>query len=173
MHAKCTFKIYHIISVNFRPNLLHVHVSIFSFKDILRTVTCCTPNTIQFLQKYAVLRSGVVCPGPCVKGARSIGCGHQMLLKKTKDSKDQFIWRCHRLHRVTDGDRKLITKDVKLTIRHMSWLVDSKITLPTVVELMYLWAQGISVLEIMHELKVSKRTAVEWTVFFRECCFTN
>ena len=55
----------------------------------------------------------------------------------------------------------------------MSWLVDTKITLPTVVELMYLWAQGFSVSEIMHELKVSKRTAVEWTLFFQECCFTK
>ena len=40
-------------------------------------------------------------------------------------------------------------------------------------ELMYLWAQGFSVSEIMHELKVSKRTAVEWTLFFHECCFTK
>ena len=96
-----------------------------------------------------------------------------MALKKTNNSKDAFIWRCRRLHKVTDADRTFITKDVKLTIRHMSWLVDTKITLPTVVELMYLWAQGFSVLEIMHELKVSKRTAVKWTLFFHKCCFTK
>ena len=64
------------------------------------------------------------------------------------------------------------TKDVKLTIRYMSWLVDSKLALSSLVELMYLWSQGFTITEMVHELKISKKTVVEWTIFFRECCFT-
>ena len=63
-------------------------------------------------------------------------------------------------------------KDVKLTVRHESWLVDSKLPLESIVELMYLWSQSFSVDEIIHELKLSKKTVVEWTNFFRECCLT-
>ena len=37
---------------------------------------------------------------------------------------------------------------------------------------MYLWSQSFSVDEIIHELKLSKKTVVEWTNFFRECCLT-
>ena len=63
-------------------------------------------------------------------------------------------------------------KDIKLTVRHESWLVDSKLPLEFIVELMYLWSQSFSVDEIIHELKLSKKTVVEWTHFFRECCLT-
>ena len=35
----------------------------------------------------------------------------------------------------------------------------------------YLWAQSFSVDKIMHKLKLSKKTVVEWGHFFRECCF--
>ena len=48
-------------------------------------------------------------------------------------------------------------KDVKLTIRHESWLVDSKLPLQYIVELMYLWSQSFSVDVIMHELNLSKK----------------
>ena len=31
----------------------------------------------------------VSCPGPCIKGSRSLHCGQQMMLRKTNDSKDE------------------------------------------------------------------------------------
>ena len=37
---------------------------------------------------------------------------------------------------------------------------------------MYLWSQGFSIDEIIHELKLSKKTCIEWTVFFKEACLT-
>ena len=139
----------------------------------MQNVTCCMPTTIAFLQKHGALQSTVLCPGPCIKGSRSFGCGRNMSLKKTNDRKDVITWRCRCLHKVTKGNQAFVTKDVKLTIRHMSWLVDTKITLPTVIKLMYLWPQGFTVAEIIHKLKISRHTAVEWTLFFRECCFTK
>ena len=38
---------------------------------------------------------------------------------------------------------------------------------------MYLWSQSFTVDEIIHELKLSKKTVIEWTTFFRECCVTT
>ena len=96
-----------------------------------------------------------------------------MVSKKTNDTKDQEIWRCRKSHTVVKGNCKYTMKDVKLTIRHESWLVDSKLPLQYIVELMYLWSQSFSVDEIMHELKLSKKTVVEWANFFRESCFTT
>ena len=95
-----------------------------------------------------------------------------MVCKKTKDTKDEEIWRCRKVHTVVKGNLTYSMKDVKLTVRHESWLVDSKLPLESIVELMYLWSQSFSVDEIIHELKLSKKTVVEWTNFFRECCLT-
>ena len=54
----------------------------------------------------------------------------------------------------------------------MSWLVDAKIPLTSVIELMYLWSQGFIINEIIHELKLSRKTVIEWSILFRESCFS-
>ena len=76
------------------------------------------------------------------------------------------MWRCRKKHKVSSRQLTSVTKDVKLSIRHQSWLVDTKVPLPIVCELTYLWSQGFSIDEIIHKLKISKKTAIEWTVFF-------
>ena len=139
---------------------------------VLRDITSSTCHTVKFLQKNGVLQTNVSCPGPCIKGSRSLHCGQQMMLKKTNDSKDELMWRCRKKHKVCSGELTSVTKDVKLSIRHQSWLVDTKVPLTIVCELMYLWSQGFSIHEIIHELKLSKKTCIEWTVFFREACLT-
>ena len=93
-----------------------------------------------------------------------------MVLKVTNDSKDKFQWRCRRVHKVTKGDMIIKVKDVKVSIHHNSWLVDTKLPLETVVEFVYLWSQGFTHSEVMHELKLSKKTVTEWFMFFRESC---
>ena len=37
----------------------------------------------------------------------------------------------------------------------------------------YLWSQAFSLNEIIHELKISNKTAIEWCTFFRECCINR
>ena len=133
---------------------------------VLRDITTSTSNTVKFLQKNGVLQTNVSCPGPCIKGSRSLHCGQEMMLKKTNDSKDELMWRCRKKHKVCSGKLTSVTKDVKLSIRHQSWLVDTKVPVKIVCELMYLWSQGFSIDEIIYELKLSKKTCIEWTVFF-------
>ena len=77
------------------------------------------------------------------------------------------------MHQSEKNNKKYVTKDVKLSICHQSWLVDTKLTLETVLELIYLWSQSFSIKEIIHELKISNKTAVEWCTFFHECCIST
>ena len=83
-----------------------------------------------------------------------------MTLKLTNDNKDKYVWRCRKIHKTTKGDLVKVCKDVKLSIRHQSWLVDSKIPLETVTALTYLWSQGFTYQEIIHKLKISKKTVI-------------
>ena len=125
------------------------------------------------MQKQGILKLSVNCPGPLVQGKRLYGCGKPMQMKKTNDSTDSFVWRCRKVHKVIRNNIAYTIKDVKLSIRHHSWLVDSKITLEIVLELIYLWSQGFTQAEIIHELKLSNKTVTEWTNFFRESCIST
>ena len=84
------------------------------------------------------------------------------------ENRDKLMWKCRKVHTVSKGDRKYKCKDVKLSIRYESWLIDTKLPLKIVLELMYLWSQAFSMTEIIHELSLSKKTVIEWTTFFRE-----
>ena len=103
-------------------------------------------------------------------GKRLHGCGHPMQLKKTNDSKDRYVWRCRKIHKIIKNSVSYTVKDVKVSIRHHSWLVDTKLELEIVLEFIYLLSQGFSASEIKHELKISNKTITEWTLFLRESC---
>jgi len=139
----------------------------------LKNITDSKENTIHFMQKHHILLSSVKCPGPLFNGKRQGGCDHDMILKKTNDSKDIMQWRCRKVHKVHMNNMTYKIKDVKLSIRHNSWLVDTKISLETVLELIYLWSQGFTHSEVMHELKLSNKTVTEWFMFLREACINS
>ena len=124
------------------------------------------------MQKEGILQSSVNCPRPLVNGSRLHGCGKPMQLKKTNDSKDTYVWRCRKIHKVIRSNGIYTVKDVKLSIRHHSWIVDAKLSLEIILELIYLWSQGFSQGEIVHELKLSNKTVTEWKNFFRESCIS-
>ena len=67
---------------------------------------------------------------------------------------------------------KYKVKDIKLSLRHKSWIVDSKMSLESIVEITYLWLQGFNNNEIIHELKLINKTVIEWCNFFREWCLS-
>ena len=139
---------------------------------MLRDITSSKERTLDFLKKQHIIANEVLCPGPCVSGKRAFNCGKYMELKVTNDNKDKYMWRCRKTHTVTKGDHKYKCKDIKLSIRFQSWLVDCKLSLELVLELMYLWSQAFSLHEIIHELKLSKKTVIEWSTFLRECCIS-
>ena len=85
----------------------------YSFKQLLHNVTSLKETTIQFMQKEGILQFFVNCPGPLVNGSRLHGCGKPMQLKKTNDSKDTYVWRCRKIHKVIRSNGKYRVKDVK------------------------------------------------------------
>ena len=125
---------------------------------------------MNFMRKHVILQNSVACPGSLLAGGCQGGCGKEMQLKVTNDSKDKFQWHCCKAHTLHKDYGSYKVKDIKLSIRHQSWLVNSKLSLETVLEFVYLWSQGFTHSEVMHELKLSKKTVTEWFMFFRECC---
>ena len=119
-----------------------------------------------------VFRRSMECPGPIVNGSRLYNCGRPMVLKKTSDRADCHVWRCRRVHEYKAENKTYKTKDVKVSIRENSWLLDSKLSLEHIVEFIYLWSAGFNTEEIQHELKLSKRTIIEWSAYLRSTCFT-
>ena len=83
------------------------------------------------------------------------------------------MWRCRKVHTVVKQNKTYKCKDVKLSIRHNSWLIDSKLKLEIILEFMYLWSQAFSIKEIMHELRLTNKTVIEWSTFLRECCVST
>ena len=138
-----------------------------SFKEVITSITHTKHTCIEFLQKHNVLARQQKCPGPQIKGARNNYCGNEMALKCVKDRSDGYSWRCRKTHKIVEGDRKYVVKDVKLSIRYNSWIEDSNLSLEIIVQLIYLWSQGFSMSEMEHELKVSSRSLVEWTCYLR------
>ena len=101
-------------------NLYKIHLSIpfslCSFKRILTEVTCSNEKALCFLQHHGVLIRKLLCTGPAIKGKRRFGCGKEMTLKSTKDTKDGLVWQCRKIHKIDDSGEKKVTKDVKITV---------------------------------------------------------
>lgn len=147
----------------------YLHFLISSFKQVLRDITSTKKSCIHFLQRHGVLPSEMKCPGPLVNGKRTLNCDQYMALKNVKDRSDTFAWRCRKIHKIVKDEKEFKVKDVKVSIREGSWIKDAKLSIEEITEMMYLWSQGFDNKEIQHELKLSNKTVVEWTIFFREC----
>ena len=152
---------------------MYAHIAIFSFKDILSTITSSKLSCFKFLQDRGVLQKEMICPGPLRKGRRLLNCGHQMAVKSVKDRGDGLTWRCRKVHKITDGRKTFTTKEVKVSIRQNSWIEDSNLSLEAIVELLYWWSQGHDIATVEHELKISKKTLIEWFMYFRDVCTTK
>ena len=100
----------------------------FSFKCILTEIIFLKETTVNFMKEHAVLKSSLICPGSCISGKRMDSCGKHMEIKVTNDNKDKFMWHCRKVHRSEKNNKKYVTKDVKLSIHHQSWLADTKLT---------------------------------------------
>ena len=95
---------------------LYITIKLFSFKRLLREVTCSKDESLKFMKQQQILLSSVKCPGPCINGQWTGSCGKDMELKKNNDNRDQYMWRCRRVHKVQTQMKQYVTKDVKLTI---------------------------------------------------------
>ena len=95
---------------------LYIIITLFRFKRLLHEVTCSKDESIKFMKQQHILSSSVKCPGPCINGQHMELCGKPMELKKTNNNRDQYMWRCRRVHKVQAKMKQYMTKDVKLTI---------------------------------------------------------
>ena len=98
---------------------IYIIIKFFSFKRLLHEVTCSKDESIKFMKQQHILAlsvKSVKCPGPCINGKCTYSCGKPMELEKNNDNKDQYMWRCRRVHKVQTAMKQYLSKDVKLTI---------------------------------------------------------
>ena len=97
-------------------------------------------------------------------------CNQYMQLKPVKDG---LTWRCRKNHKIMDGNKVYIVHDVQVGICQYSWMEDSNLKLEDIVEMIYLWSQHHNLATIEHELKISKKTLIEWFTYIRDVCTTK
>ena len=83
-------------------------------------------------------------------------CSSQCRLVTTKGT---LYWRCPR------KSCQAVT-----SVREKSFFSTSRLSLQTIVKLMYLWTRQTRVTSAAKEAKVSERVAVDWHNFFRDVC---
>ena len=96
-----------------------------------------------------------------------------MQLKPVKDRKDGLTWRCQKKHKIIDGNKVYTVCDVKVSTHQYSWMEDSNLKLEDILEMIYLWSQHFDLATIEHELKISKKTLIEWFTYIRDACTTK
>ena len=68
------------------------------------------------MQSNCILKASINCPGPLVDGQHLYGCGKPMQLKRTNNSKDGYVRRCRKVHKIVKNSITYTVKDVKLSI---------------------------------------------------------
>lgn len=104
---------------------------------------------IEFLRSYQLLARKATCHK----------CKQQMTEEKCIGTMDGFRWRC-----------STSKCETTMTIRKRSLFEKSKIELPKLMMMIYLWTIDVSQRQIAFEANVSTRTMVNWTKKLRRVC---
>lgn len=121
-----------------------------NFRKLLRDVICNKDTAIRWSFENNVIARSRQCPV----------CGSTMELKKAPlYSSDGFKWRCQKSDHIKD-----------ISMRKGSWFEKSNLTIEEIIELTYWWTTGTEQKQIIREMGISSRTAVDWDNFCREVC---
>ena len=108
---------------------------------------------IEWLKEQNLIPSSKTCPN----------CDGPMTWTKTRDRSDGYKWQC-RQQNVAKRHK------VELSIRENSWFEQSNLTLEEIMKLTYWWCCGLTENQIMHQLRLSSATVVDWANFCRKVC---
>ncbi|GBN39308.1 hypothetical protein AVEN_148385-1 [Araneus ventricosus] len=89
-------------------------------------------------------------------------CGEKMVLCERNDISDGYHWVCRKFG--------MNAHHVRRSVRKGSWFDESKLSIPEILMITYLWAKKTSNEWIVDELSVSEPTVVDWKSFCREVC---
>ena len=118
----------------------------WTYEELITTVLTCNEQTIYWLQSKHLLASSMDCSK----------CSSQCRLVKRKST---LYWRCPR-----KGCQAVIS------VRDKSFFANSKLSLQTILKLMYQWTRQTRVTSAASEVKVSESVAIDWYNFFRDVC---
>ena len=118
----------------------------WTFAQLLTDVLSSELDTIYWLQRKGLLKSSLNCSR----------CSSQCRIVTRKGS---HSWRCPR-----KGCQAVTS------IREESFFSKSRLSLKSIIILMYLWSRQVRVSEATHEAGVSEHVAIDWYNFFRNVC---
>lgn len=107
-------------------------------------------ETIRFAKEHGLIKRKRSCPK----------CRRQMRFVPKNDLHDMYIWQCSRV-----GCKK------NLSIRYRSFFSDSKLSISTIIYIMYLWSIEMTVQQTVFQTNVSKRVVIDWFRFCRDIIF--
>lgn len=88
-------------------------------------------------------------------------CKKNYFLQKSNEIQDGYRWKCN--------GRKCNKSTISL--RKNSFFANSKLPLTILIFLIYEWAQNTPIKNVVHELKLNKKTIIDWFRFCRDVCF--
>ena len=108
-------------------------------------------DIIEFLQEIGLISKSYHCSQ----------CHSNMALVRSNVS-DGYQWRC----RSTTGN----IHDVRRSIRNGTWFEKSRLSIRQIIKLTYYWVEAYPQRIVLHEMRISSHTLVDWYNFSREVC---
>ena len=134
----------------------------WTYQDLMTTVLTDRQTTIQWCKDTGLLAKEMKCPGcntqmrwEVTPEMRTDGCRYTILCYNLPIIINR--WRCP-----VRGCRK------KRTIRYDSWFSGHHLTIPQVLQIMYLWSEDISQEMVKRWVGVADHTIVDWFNYLRE-----
>ena len=134
----------------------------WTYQDLMTTVLTDRQTTIQWCKDTGLLAKEMKCPGcnthmrwEVTPEMRTDGCRYTILCYNLPIIINR--WRCP-----VRGCRK------KRTIRYGSWFSGHHLTIPQVLQIMYLWSEDISQETVKRWVGVADHTIVDWFNYLRE-----
>ncbi|KAK9680282.1 hypothetical protein QE152_g39241 [Popillia japonica] len=94
--------------------------------------------------------------------------GNSLRLERAPESTDGWLWRCY--HKIFFRKQARHVCGTRVALRTGTFFARSKQSLQQILVFVNLWVRCLPQTFICEELKLSQRTAVDWTSFCREVC---
>lgn len=106
-------------------------------------------DAIQFCQDLKLIATSVTCY-----------CGDQAILVGRRETNDGCFWSC----------RKTKLHYGRMSIRKGSWFENSRLTIPDILWIAYMWIYEYSFISMLHECSQSDQTLTDWCCKFQDSC---
>jgi hypothetical protein len=136
-----------IVDPNIVVNFGQMTTVSFSMRQLVSECTINTETCVQWLARFGLIANKLRC----------VRCRNECRLVRDTSTVDGLFWRCPHCN-------------CKKSIRTGSFFSRSKLPLQDLVEIIFHWSHEHKETEVLEDLHVDWKTAVDWYNFMREIC---